>query len=61
MTERTEDGAPAQQRLGETAKMSPEERAKRLNALWQRLTDPDGFDREALANMEEVTDSRGRA
>jgi len=44
MTERTEDGAPAQGRLGEIAEMAPEERTKRLNALWRRLTDPDGFD-----------------
>ncbi|MBV9797453.1 MAG: hypothetical protein JO039_05325 [Solirubrobacterales bacterium] len=56
MTERTEYGAGAQQRPGEIAETSPEERTKRLNALWQRLMDSDGFDREALANMEEVTD-----
>jgi hypothetical protein len=36
--------------------MSREVGTKRLNALWQRLMDPDGFDREALANMEDVTD-----
>ena len=56
MTERTEDGPRAQQHPGEIAEMSPEERTKRLNALWQRLMDPDGFDREALANIEEVTE-----
>jgi hypothetical protein len=55
LTERTEDGALAQQRPGEIAEMSPEKRTQRLNALWQRLMDPDGFDREALANIEEVT------
>jgi hypothetical protein len=55
MTERTGDGARAQQRPGEIAEMSPEDRAKRLNALWQRLTDPDGFDRAALATIEGTT------
>jgi hypothetical protein len=40
--------------------MSPEERTKRLNALWQRLMDPGGFDREALANQEEAKDELGR-
>jgi hypothetical protein len=55
MTERIEDGASAQQRPGEIAEMSPEERTKRLDAVWQRLMDPDGFDRRALANMKEAT------
>jgi hypothetical protein len=55
MTEPSEDGARAQQRPGEIAVMSHEERAKRLDALWQRLMDPDGFDRKALANMKEAT------
>lgn len=32
--------------------MPPEERTTRLNALWQRLMDPNGFDRAALATME---------
>jgi hypothetical protein len=54
VTERIEDGASAQQRRGEIAEMSPEERTKRLDALWQRLMDPDGFDRKALANMKEA-------
>ena len=31
--------------------MPPEERAKRLTALWNRLMDPDGFDRDALATI----------
>jgi hypothetical protein len=51
MTERTEDGACAQQRPGEVVEMPPEERAKRLTALWNRLMDPDGFDRDALATI----------
>jgi hypothetical protein len=57
MTEPTEDRASAQQRPGEIAEMSPEERTKRLNALWERLTDPDGFDRAALASIEGATRS----
>jgi hypothetical protein len=55
MTEQTEYGASAQQRPGEITEMSPEERTKRLDALRQRLMDPDGFDRKALANMKEAT------
>jgi hypothetical protein len=55
MTERTEDGACAQQRRGEIAEISPEERTSRLNALSQRLMDPDGFDRAALAMREGAT------
>lgn len=27
-------------------RVSPKEQTKRLDALWQRLMDPDGFDRE---------------
>jgi hypothetical protein len=57
MTERTEDGASPRQRPGEIAEMSPEERTKRLSALWDRLMDPDGFDRAALASIEGVTRS----
>ena len=59
MTERTEDDARAQQRPGEVVEMPPEERAKRLMALWKRLMDPDGFDRAALTKIEELTDYRG--
>ena len=57
MTERTEDDASAQQRPGEVAEMPPEDRAKRLRALWKRLMDPDGFDRDALATIEGPTHS----
>lgn len=35
--------------------MPPEERARRLTALWKRLMDPDGFDRDALATIEGPT------
>jgi hypothetical protein len=52
MTERTEGGTSAQQGPGEVVEMAPEERAKRLTALWKRLIDPDGFDRDALATIE---------
>lgn len=56
MTERTGDSARASQRPGEIVEMPSDERVRRLDALWQRLMDPGGFDREALANIEEVTD-----
>lgn len=57
MTERTGETAHARaQPPGEIVEMPPDERVRRLDALWQRLMDPDGFDREALANIEEVTD-----
>jgi hypothetical protein len=55
MTEQTGDGARAQQRPGEIVAMPPEERARRLTALWKRLMDPDGFDRDALATIEGPT------
>lgn len=35
--------------------MPPGERERRLDALWQRLMDPDGFDRAALATIESPT------
>jgi len=57
MTERTSDGAAADQRPGEIVDMPPEERARRLAALWKRLMDPDGFDRDALATIEGPTHS----
>jgi hypothetical protein len=56
VTERTEDSARASQRPGEIVEMPPDERVRRLDALWQRLMDPDGFDRKALANRKEATD-----
>lgn len=34
--------------------MSEPDRVKRLSALWDRLVDPDGFDREALKNIEQL-------
>ena len=34
--------------------MSEEERVRRLDALWDRLMDPDGFDRDALKTIEQV-------
>jgi len=40
--------------IGERAKMSEEDRVERLNALWDRLMDPDGFDREALKHIEQL-------
>lgn len=60
MTERIGDTARASQRPGEVVEMPPDERVTRLDALWQRLMDPDGFDRDALANIEEVPDWGGR-
>lgn len=55
MTERTRDSAGANQRPGEIVEMPPEERARRLTALWKRLMHPDGFDRDALATIEGPT------
>jgi hypothetical protein len=43
----------------ERTEMSDEERVARLEALWERLVDPDGLDRETLKNIEELTE-RGR-
>ena len=40
--------------LGERPQMSEEDRVKRLNALWDRLMDPDGFDREALKVIKQL-------
>ena len=40
MTERTRDSAGANPRPGEIVEMPPEERARRLTALWKRLMDP---------------------
>ena len=60
MTERTWDTARARRRPGEIVEMPPDERVRRLDALWQRLMDPDGFDREALAHIEEGMDEDGR-
>jgi hypothetical protein len=34
--------------------MSEEDRVERLNALWDRLMNPDGFDREALKHIERL-------
>jgi hypothetical protein len=34
--------------------MSEQDRAERLKALCDRLMDPDGFDREALKNIEQL-------
>jgi hypothetical protein len=50
--QRTHDDGGESQLRGEIVDMPPEERTTRLNALWQRLMDPDGFDRAALATME---------
>ncbi len=49
MTEQKGDAADIGQQLGEIVELPPEARARRLTALWQRLMDPDGFDRAALA------------
>jgi hypothetical protein len=56
MTEPTPDHARATQ-VGEIVDMPPGERQSRLDVLWQRLTDPDGFDRAALATIEGSTRS----
>lgn len=40
--------------LGERPQMSEEDRVERLNALWDRLMDPDGFDRNALKHIEQL-------
>ena len=40
--------------LGERPEMSEQDRVQRLNALWDRLMDPDGFDREALKNIKQL-------
>jgi hypothetical protein len=40
--------------IGERLEMSEQDRVARLNALWDRLIDPDGFDREALQNIEQL-------
>jgi hypothetical protein len=34
--------------------MSEQDRVARLNALWDRLMDPNGFDRDALKNIEQL-------
>ena len=42
--------------------MPSQERARLLDALWKRLMDPNGLDRETLANVEELMDlKRGPA
>lgn len=40
--------------IGERPQMSEQDRVERLNALWDRLMDPDGFDRDALKNIERL-------
>ena len=35
--------------------MSDEDRCARLEALWRRLSDPDGLDWNTLENIEELT------
>jgi hypothetical protein len=55
VTERRRDTTATHQRPGEIVEMPPEERARRLTALWKRLMDPDGFDRDALATIEGPT------
>lgn len=40
----------------ERTAMPDAERVARLRALWQRLLDPDGLDRETLKNIEELTE-----
>lgn len=40
--------------IGERPEMSEQDRVNRLSALWDRLVDPDGFDREALKNIEQL-------
>ena len=40
--------------LGERPQMSEEDRVDRLNALWDRLMNPDGFDREALKHIKQL-------
>jgi len=42
--------------IGELPEMSDEDRAARLDALWQRLNDPDGLDWDALEDIEQLTD-----
>jgi hypothetical protein len=56
MAEPTPDHPRAKQ-LGEIVEMPPGERQRRLDALWQRLMDPDGFDRAARATIEGPTHS----
>lgn len=36
--------------------MSDEERIARIEALWQRMMDPDGLDWQALENVEQLTE-----
>ena len=43
--------------IGERPDVSEEDRVERLTALWDRLMDPDGFDREALKNIEQLDDA----
>jgi hypothetical protein len=42
--------------IGELPEMSDEERAARIDALWQRLNDPDGLDWDTLENIERLTE-----
>jgi hypothetical protein len=60
MTDRRTDTSQAQRPVGELIVMPPHERVRRLEALWERLMAPDGFDRDTLANVEELTDQTGR-
>jgi hypothetical protein len=39
----------------EEVPMSDQERTARLEALWQRMTDPDGLDWQTLENVEQLT------
>jgi hypothetical protein len=43
-------------RPGELVEMPSQERARLLDALRKRLMDPNGLDRETLANVEEPMD-----
>ena len=62
MTERTEDGAGAQQRPGEISEMSPEERTKRLNAKAARAPasrSPASREHQAVTHHQLAPPSRG--
>lgn len=40
----------------EETPMSDEERSARIEALWQRMMDPDGLDWQTLENVEQLTE-----
>jgi hypothetical protein len=52
--EYVEPSSASRRLIGERPEMSEQDRVQRVNALWDRLMDPDAFDREALKNIKQL-------